>query len=81
MIIPVRCFTCGKLLGHLWDIYQEKIQKYYQEQVLPYEKNSLMKGEDLKEETPEKKVLDELGIKRYCCRTVMLTHVDLSEKI
>jgi DNA-directed RNA polymerase subunit N len=25
MIIPVRCFSCGKPVGHLWDEYQEKI--------------------------------------------------------
>ena len=24
MIIPVRCFSCGKPVGHLWDKYQEK---------------------------------------------------------
>ncbi len=24
-----------------------------------------------------KKVLDELGIKRYCCRRMLLSHVDL----
>jgi len=26
-------------------------------------------------------VLDEMGLKRYCCRTVMLTSVDLTEEI
>jgi DNA-directed RNA polymerase subunit N (RpoN/RPB10) len=25
--------------------------------------------------------LDELGLKRYCCRRMMLTHVDLIEKL
>ncbi len=24
MIIPVRCFSCGKPIGHLWEKYQEK---------------------------------------------------------
>ena len=23
MIIPVRCFTCGKVIGNLWERYQE----------------------------------------------------------
>ena len=23
MIIPVRCFTCGKVIGDLWEIYLE----------------------------------------------------------
>lgn len=26
MIIPVRCFTCGRVIGHLWEQYVEKLQ-------------------------------------------------------
>ena len=26
MIIPIRCFSCGKPIGHLWEKYLEKIQ-------------------------------------------------------
>ena len=33
------------------------------------------KGED------KKKVLDELGLQRYCCRAIFLGHVDLIETI
>ncbi|BBL45649.1 DNA-directed RNA polymerase subunit N [Nanobdella aerobiophila] len=25
MIIPVRCFTCGRPIGHLWEKYNELI--------------------------------------------------------
>jgi len=25
MIIPVRCFTCGKVIGNKWDIYLDLI--------------------------------------------------------
>lgn len=32
------------------------------------------------DEDPEE-VLDELGLERYCCRTVFLTHVDLIEEV
>jgi len=28
-----------------------------------------------------KKVLDKLGLERYCCRAVFLGHVDLTKKI
>jgi len=28
-----------------------------------------------------KKVLDQLGLERYCCRTVFLTHKNLIQKI
>ena len=27
MIIPVRCWTCGKPIGHLWDDFQERSKK------------------------------------------------------
>jgi len=25
MIIPVRCFSCGKPLGHLWEEYKQRV--------------------------------------------------------
>jgi DNA-directed RNA polymerase subunit N (RpoN/RPB10) len=25
MIIPVRCWSCGKPIGHLWEAYKERI--------------------------------------------------------
>jgi len=37
--------------------------------------------EKIKDGKDAKSVLDELGIKRYCCRAVFLTHVDLIDKI
>ena len=55
MIFPVRCFTCGKPLAHLWEEYKKRVEA----------------GED------KKKVLDDLNIKRYCCRATFLGHVDL----
>jgi len=59
MIIPIRCFTCGKPIAHLWEEFKKRVEK----------------GEDTK------KVLDELGVKRYCCRAVFLGHVDLIELV
>ena len=59
MIIPIRCFSCGKPIGHLYQDYLDKLNK----------------GED------RKKVLDELGLERYCCRAVFLGHVDLIDTV
>jgi DNA-directed RNA polymerase subunit N len=28
-----------------------------------------------------KAVLDEMGVERYCCRSLFLTHVDMTDKI
>ncbi|NIA03761.1 MAG: DNA-directed RNA polymerase subunit N [Nitrospiraceae bacterium] len=27
MMIPIRCFSCGKPLGHLWEEYSERVKK------------------------------------------------------
>ncbi|KAJ1642489.1 DNA-directed RNA polymerase II subunit L [Coemansia erecta] len=59
MIIPVRCFTCGKVVGNTWERYLELLEQEFTD------------GE----------ALDELGLKRYCCRRMVLTHVDLIEKL
>ena len=59
MIIPIRCFGCGKPVAHLWDDYKKRVAK----------------GEDAK------KVLDELGLERYCCRGLFLGQVDLIDTI
>ncbi|HLC74751.1 MAG TPA: DNA-directed RNA polymerase subunit N [Candidatus Nanoarchaeia archaeon] len=55
MMIPIRCFTCGKPLGHVWEQYKQRVDA----------------GED------RKKLLDQIGLQRYCCRAILLGHVDL----
>ncbi|MDO8740670.1 MAG: DNA-directed RNA polymerase subunit N [Candidatus Woesearchaeota archaeon] len=59
MIIPIRCFSCGKPVAQLWESFQERVSK----------------GES------RKKVLDDLGLERYCCRALFLGHIDLIDKI
>ncbi len=59
MMIPMRCFSCGKPIAQVWEEYQERVAK----------------GED------RKKVLDELGLERYCCRQMFLGQVDLIDTI
>lgn len=70
MIVPVRCFTCGKVLADKWEAYvkrcKEADEKNADKDVAPNEK------------TARGRILDELGITSGCCRTIMLTHVDLS---
>ncbi len=59
MIINIRCFGCGKPVGHLYE-------KYLKE---------LAKGKS------PKQVMDELGLIRYCCRGLFLSHVDLIDTV
>ncbi len=59
MLAPIRCFSCGKPIGHLFESYKEKVSQ----------------GKD------PSAVLDELGIKRYCCRRMFISHIDLSDEV
>ena len=78
MIIPICCFTCGKQIGHLWEKYLEAItSEHNKRHNIKYSTNKVNK----KKETIEKKTLDKLKLRRYCCRRMILTHVDLCEKI
>ncbi len=59
MIIPVRCFSCGFLVGDKWEDFARRVKE----------------GEDAG------RVLDDLGVKRYCCRRMLLSHVDIIDEI
>lgn len=59
MMVPIRCFSCGKPLAHLWETYDERVKA----------------GEE------RKKVMDDLGLERYCCRATFLGHIDLIDQI
>ena len=59
MLVPVRCFTCGKLIADKYNDYQESIKA----------------GKE-----PEK-VLNELGMDRYCCRRMLLTTVETIQQV
>ena len=59
MIIPVRCFSCGKTIGG----YAEDM------------KTRMKKGEKAED------LFKEWGISRYCCRRMLLAHVELIEDV
>jgi DNA-directed RNA polymerase subunit N (RpoN/RPB10) len=82
MIIPIRCFTCNKVIAQLWEEYLSRIQvAYIEEDIKNKKKNRFVNIEELENKTIEGKILDELGLNRYCCRRMMLSHVDLCDKI
>ncbi len=59
VLVPVRCFTCGRLIADKYEAYQNKIKA----------------GEE------PIKVLDELGMDRYCCRRMLLTSVETIQQV
>lgn len=58
-LIPVRCYTCGKVTGNKWQQYLSL----------------------LNEGMSENDALTRLHLIRYCCRRMVLSHVDMIEKI
>ena len=141
MIIPVRCFTCGKVIGNKWEKYLEMTERDEDKgcvvalriRIVPSFRStflsfffaaarrwrafregpqqsravyfaapaaSLIDSFSLSFRFPSlfvlvmrvshsicvcvmrnSKALDELGLNRYCCRRMLVTHVDLIEKL
>ena len=66
VIIPIRCFTCGKVISSVYDEYKKRCEVY---------QKAIAAGEKPKE-TP-KEILDSLSVERYCCRRMIISQVDL----
>jgi len=82
MIIPIRCFTCNKLIGDKYQYYLEKKQE------IDKDPNALEKTITTSsiesgnvQKTEYGKLLDELEIKRYCCRRMFISQVDIIDVI
>ena len=59
MIMPIRCFSCGKPLAQHWEEYKQRVEKG---------------------ESPDK-VLNDLGVERYCCRRMFVSNVEYIDDI
>ncbi len=66
-MIPVRCFTCGKVISSVWEDYKKRIE----------ERKKEMETEEIRVED----ILDELDIKRYCCRRMILSHKEMVDEL
>ncbi len=80
MIIPIRCFTCGKVRAiHSSATAFLLVLTRDNAQVVGNKWDLYL--DLLRREYSEGEVLDSLGLKRYCCRRMLLTHVELIEKL
>lgn len=76
MIIPVRCFTCGKVLADKWAYYKRRCAELEDGKAEQRQAPS-----SFFESSSKGAVLDELGLTKVCCRRHMLGHVDLIESL
>ena len=92
MIVPIRCFTCGKVIADKYDYYMKEAEKLKLMSENPATNANLTKEEKLKaaqesydtrhfDTTRTGALLDSMGLTRYCCRRHMLSTVDMMEII
>lgn len=88
MLIPIKCFSCGKLLGDLWNYYIKEKNRLLNEK----NKNRKVTLEDINisnedimikhfDDNVSADILDKLEIKNICCRRHFLSTIDLIEFI
>lgn len=73
MIFPIRCVSCNNVIAGKWASYLDKVKEYRRDSgktEMEYLTATTVK-------TAEGKALDDLGVRRQCCRRHFLTHVDL----
>lgn len=73
MIFPIRCVSCNSVIAGKWFAYLDKVKEYRREsnaEEMEYLTSTTVK-------TAEGKALDDLNVKRVCCRRHFLAHVDL----
>jgi DNA-directed RNA polymerase I, II, and III subunit RPABC5 len=96
MLIPVRCFTCGKVLADKYTYYLKQVETLKNEasgskaKPAPVVKPKKKKGADADADVADMKlndtlitgpILDAMGLTRYCCRRHMLGTVDMMDTI
>lgn len=81
MIIPIKCFTCGAVIADKYRYYQAEVRKRKLAKKVGNNSDEIDKvvylTKEFHEKTPEGEVLDELNMKKMCCRRHFLTHVDI----
>jgi DNA-directed RNA polymerase subunit N (RpoN/RPB10) len=79
MIIPIKCFTCGNVLADKYRYYLAEVTKKKLAKKISVENlnNVVYLTNEIRDKSPEGEVLDELQLKKMCCRRHFLTHVDI----
>ena len=76
MIIPIKCFSCGKVLADKYLYYIKTINEKKMKKGVSGDEVVYLTKDNI-EKTVEGEVLDYLGLNKMCCRRHMLTHVDI----
>lgn len=75
MSIPIKCFTCGNVLGDKYRYYLQLVASKKISKGVHTDKIVYLTTEN-SDKTSEGEVMDEIGLTMMCCRRHMLTHVN-----
>ena len=81
MIIPVRCYSCGKILANKYNYFQNELNR--KKLAMNTTEDPLIinvNAADVKK-TIAGELMDELGLTRICCRKVLLTSINIIDEI
>jgi DNA-directed RNA polymerase I, II, and III subunit RPABC5 len=76
MIIPIKCFTCGKVIADKYRYYLAEVRKRKKDLDIDENEVQYFTTENITK-TIEGEVLDELKLTKICCRRHFLCHVDI----
>ena len=81
MLIPVRCFTCGKEISNKFEYYEKELAR--KKLALNSDEDPLIINinADQIKKTIAGEIMDELGLTRMCCRKTMLTSINIIDEI
>jgi DNA-directed RNA polymerase subunit N (RpoN/RPB10) len=75
MIIPVKCFSCGKVLANKYRYYEREVRRLKD---ATNDVNTVTYlTPEINDKTPEGVTMDKLKLNKICCRRHMLTHVEI----
>ena len=83
MIIPIRCFTCGNVIGDKWVPFVESIMEKKNESKKSVNGSDVdieyidIQSDGKVEKSIEGQVMDELNLHKYCCRRMFLGNAHL----
>jgi DNA-directed RNA polymerase subunit N (RpoN/RPB10) len=83
MIIPIRCFTCGNVIGDKWNPFIELIMEKKNASKTPVNGSDVdIKYIDIQKDgsiqkSIEGEAMDELNLHKYCCRRMILGNAHL----
>ncbi|MEM0160337.1 MAG: DNA-directed RNA polymerase subunit N [Thermoplasmata archaeon] len=69
MIIPVRCYSCGRVIASDYMNFKEKVDE--------------IRKKENRDPTVEeiKSIFEQIGVRRYCCKRMIISHIDLIDEV